>query len=112
MQRTLRAISYFVLLIMMPCSAALLRVYVRQDCLALGYRLSVEQQRRDNLRADLRKAELERARGRAPAVLMSMAQRLHLAPPKPNQMGASKPTAPISAAKPSAKAAQIRAQSH
>lgn len=83
--QTLWALAYLVLLVAVPTSAALLRVYVRQDCLALGYKLSVEQQRRDALRTQLRKAELTRARGRTPAALEAMASRLNLVPPKPGQ---------------------------
>jgi len=95
---------YIFVLALLPSVAALGRVYVRQDCLALGYQLSVQQQRRDALRAEVRKAELERARGRAPAALAQMAQRLHLGPPRPDQnVGAQAPTA---------KAAKARAQPH
>lgn len=99
-RQTLGALFCLVVLVAVPTAAALLRVYVRQDCLALGYRLSVEQQRRDVLRAQLRKAELTRARGRTPAALGAMAERLHLGPPRPGQtLGA-----PAAAGKPSPKA--------
>jgi len=95
---------YIFILALLPSAAALGRVYVRQDCLALGYQLSVQQQRRDALRAEVRKAELERARGRAPAELVQMARRLHLGPPRPDQnVGATPPTA---------KATKARAQPH
>ena len=82
---TLRLAVLLAALIGLPSIAALGRVYVRQDALSLGYRLSVQQQRRDQLRAALRQAELDRAGGRAPAMLNRMAQSLGLRPPTPAQ---------------------------
>ena len=78
--------GFFVLAAAIPSAAALSRVWVRQECLALGYTLSVQQQQRDSLRAQLRRAELVRASGRAPDALARMAERLHLAAPKPAQL--------------------------
>lgn len=100
MRRTLLLLTYIVVLIAMPCTAALLRVYVRQECLDLGYRLSVQQQLRDTLRAEVRKAELERARGRAPAQLMEMAKRLHLGPPRMHTLPPPRAKVPKNRAQP------------
>lgn len=104
----LRAALFIAVLAIVPSAASLARVYVRQDCLAQGYQLSVQQQRRDTLRAQLRRAELERARGRGPAALTQMARALKLGPPRPGQnLGAATPSSRTAAPAP-----RSRAQSH
>lgn len=81
-----KLVGFFLLVATIPSAAALGRVWVRQECLALGYTLSVQQQRRDALRAQIRHAELTRASGRAPSALVGMADRLGLRAPRPSQL--------------------------
>ncbi len=67
-------------------SSALFRVWVHQDAVQLGYRLSEREQERRKLTNTLRQLEVELAAERAPENLLNAARRLKLQPPAPTQL--------------------------
>lgn len=69
----------------MPVASSLFRIYVRQDAVQLGYDLSLQERRRDNLRATQQELEVELAAATSPGRLSQMAQRLGLRPPQAAQ---------------------------
>jgi cell division protein FtsL len=69
-----------------PVVAGLFKVWVYQDAIQLGYRLSEREEERRRLRNDVRQLELELASERAPARLLQLATRLGLAAPTPAQI--------------------------
>lgn len=76
----------------MPVASSLFRIYVRQDAVQLGYELSLEERRRDNLRATQQELEVELAAATSPGRLSQMAQRLGLRPPQAGQYLTAGPT--------------------
>lgn len=81
----LRLSLWFLALAVGPLSSALCRVWVRQQNVSLGYRLSQAEQAGEALRTEVRKLEVARAAGRTPPQVMAMAKALGLAPPTPQQ---------------------------
>lgn len=69
----------------MPTAACLLRVWVRQQNVSLGYALHQNEERREALRVEVRKLEVARASGRTPRALMASARALGLGPARPHQ---------------------------
>lgn len=92
----------------MPTGACLLRVWVRQQNVSLGYVLHQKEERREALRVELRKLEVARASGRTPRALMTLARSLGLGPARPHQFvgvaAATTPSAPAAAAAPASSA--------
>lgn len=86
-------VAYFVLLGGMPTGACLLRVWVRQQNVSLGYVLHQKEERREALRVELRKLEVARASGRTPRALMTLAKSLGLGPARPHQFVGVTPAA-------------------
>jgi hypothetical protein len=82
----LGALIFAGLAVAAPVAAGLFRVWVHQDAVQLGYRLSEREENRKNLRNTLRQLEIELAAERSPAALVAMAQRLKMVPPAPEQM--------------------------
>ena len=82
----------------MPTGACLLRVWVRQQNVSLGYVLHQKEERREALRVELRKLEVARASGRTPRALMTLAKSLGLGPARPHQFVGVTPAAAPSAA--------------
>lgn len=78
------------LALVLPVTAGLFRVWVHQDALQLGYRLSEREQARRALRNVERQLEVELAAERAPANLLALAQRLKLVPPTPQQLAGAR----------------------
>lgn len=75
-----------VMVAMLLTGAAVFRVWVHQDSVQLGYALSAEEQRREQLRTTLHELEVEMAAARSPAHLVKLAARLGLHPPTPQQL--------------------------
>lgn len=76
---------FCMLMAAMPVSASLFRVHIRQDNVQLGYDLSVEERRRDALRAEQQELEVELAAATSPGRLSQLAARLGLRPPQSHQ---------------------------
>jgi hypothetical protein len=66
-----------------PVSAALFKVWVAQDAVQAGYRLSAREDERRRLRNELRQLEVELASERTPSRLSDLAHTLGLEPPAP-----------------------------
>lgn len=94
-------VAYFFLLGAMPTAACLLRVWVRQQNVSLGYVLHQHEGRLQALRVEVRKLEVARATGRTPRALMALAHDLGLGPARPHQfVGVSAPPSRGGDAKP------------
>ncbi len=75
-----------------PVGAALFKVWVSQDTVQVGYRLSEREEERRRLRNELRQLEIELAAERSPARLGDLAHNLGLEPPAPQQIvGGARP---------------------
>jgi len=70
----------------MPTGAGLLRVWVHQDLVRLGYQLSGEEKERARLEDLVRQLEIERAAERSPEQLLQWAAKLGLLPPNSHQI--------------------------
>ncbi len=86
--------------------AALFRVWVYQDAVQLGYRLSEREEERRRLRNEVRQLEVELAAERSPARLKDAARSLGLVPPDARQVLA--PSLGRRAAKPAGEAEASR----
>lgn len=64
----------------------LLRIWVQQEIVQLGYSLSAEQAKQAELRAALQQIEVELATAHAPITLQLLAKRYGLAPARPEQI--------------------------
>ena len=82
----LRTLLFMTLTLGALVGVALLRVWVHQDTVQLGYRLSVTEQDRAKLRETLASVELELAAEHAPAKLASRARLLHMHVPDAAQV--------------------------
>lgn len=82
-----------------PVAAGLFRVWVHQDAVQLGYRLSEQEGRRRELVELVKQLQVELAAERSPERLMRMAQSLGFKPPHPKQVVGK-------SAKPAARAAR------
>lgn len=84
--RTLVRTGLLLVALLAPLGACLLKVWVHQDTIRLGYALSVAVQARDALTEERRRLQVELAAERAPANLMRLAARLGLAVPAPERL--------------------------
>jgi len=73
--------AIFAAAMLFPVAAGLFRVWVNQDAVHVGYALSEQTKRRDDLRALIRELEVELAAERSPERLMRLANKLGLKPP-------------------------------
>lgn len=80
-----------------PVGAALFKVWVYQDAVQLGYRLSEREEERKRLRNELRQLEVELAAERSPARLSQLARALGLEAPEARQLVVFKARRPPSA---------------
>lgn len=69
-----------------PVAAALFKVWVYQDAVQLGYRLSEREEERKRLRNEVRQLEIELAAERSPPRLSALAKALGLVPPEARQI--------------------------
>lgn len=69
-----------------PVAAGLFRVWVHQSSVQVGYALSAQHARRNELNELVRQLELELAAERSPARLSRLAEQLGLSRPKPEQV--------------------------
>jgi hypothetical protein len=74
------------LVLAMPTSAAVFRVWVHQDVVRMGYQLSAEEKERAHLQDLVRQLEIERAAERSPEHLLQWAAKLNLVPPTSRQI--------------------------
>ena len=82
-----------------PLAAALVFLaWVRLSQLTLGYEIGITTRSIAQLRAERTRLHLERATLRSPMRLATIAQELHLAPPRPEQVRALQDPAPRSVA--------------
>lgn len=68
-----------------PVTAGLFKVWVYQDAVQLGYRLSEREEERKRLRNEVRQLEVELAAERSPPRLSALAKTLGLVPPEARQ---------------------------
>jgi hypothetical protein len=80
------SLLFYVVLALLPTSAALFRVYVHQDTVQLGYALSAQERLRDQLQGRLQALQVEVAAARSPARLTTLAQNMGLRPPQVTQV--------------------------
>ena len=69
-----------------PVGAGLFRVGVHQDVIQLGYRLSVQEKRRQKLVADLEQLQVELATSKSPDRLSALARELKMFRPVSNKV--------------------------
>ncbi len=69
-----------------PVAAGLFKVWVFQEAVQLGYRLSEREQQRRKLENQERQLEIELAAERSPAQLLRRAAQLQLSPPAAPQL--------------------------
>ena len=97
----LRAVLWYLLIASLPVSATLFRVWVHQDVVEHGYRISEEERRRQRTQEELRQLEVALAAERAPARLARLASELGLVSPRPEQLiaaphrGRTEPRPPV-----------------
>lgn len=84
---------WLVVIFAAPTASALMRVWVRQQAVSLGYQLHQAEQRSEALRADLQKVEVARAAGRTPQRVSAMAKALGMGPPTGSQVVVVRPYA-------------------
>lgn len=90
-----KTFGFCLVVAVMPVASSLFRIYVRQDAVQLGYELSLQERRRDQLRATQQELEVELAAATSPGRLSLMAQRLGLHPPQAGQYLSASPTARV-----------------
>ncbi len=90
---------FIALCVAAPLGAGLFRVWVHQDAVIMGYRLSEETRQRDRLREAIAKHRVELAAEQTPAALKRWAKELGLAPARPDQT-LSLGIAPVAAVQP------------
>ncbi len=72
--------------IVLPVAAGLFRVWVNQDAVQIGYRLSTEMKRRHRLQGQAQELEVELTAERSPERLKRLAAKHGLAPPPPERI--------------------------
>jgi hypothetical protein len=77
---------FWVLVFLAPISAGILRVWVHQDIVRLGYQLSDLEKQRRVVRQQLQQYEIELAAEESPENLARVARKLGLRPPSPQQL--------------------------
>ncbi|OGQ91579.1 MAG: hypothetical protein A2289_22445 [Deltaproteobacteria bacterium RIFOXYA12_FULL_58_15] len=85
----MRRIVQLILVILVlgsPVAASLFKVWVHHGVLAMGYKLSEERTRLQNLQATEEQLEVELAAERSPERMMRVARKLGLVAPAPEQV--------------------------
>lgn len=79
------SLVFYMVIVGLPTTAALFRIFVHQEAVHLGYALSQAELQQRTLSARARELEVEVAAARSPARLVTMARALGLRPPSLGQ---------------------------